>query len=280
MSQDDSQPDPATQGDGEPGSSAGGDRGPVPYSRFSEVVAEKNAAKEQAARLEGQVEALMASQGTTGPGLVQQVAPASEPDKSPERVVTKSDLDRLVLEGSISQGEADQLWEQQIQTKATNAAVDKIATQTRSKELADKANEAAARYKAVRPSIWEPGSTDRQKLQTEFDRLVAEGADGNNPMTQVHAMQAAFGKVEFLEAAKKGRPGHETHVETGHGGAAPVIGSDQNQDGSPKGLTTKERSYYKGQIDKGLYKGWGDPDLVKELTNYRNPDRAKRLSAQ
>lgn len=277
MTQDANQPDPNTQGDGEPGSSAGGDRGPVPYDRFAEVIAERNEAKAKADRLEGQVEGLMVSQGRGGSSVLQPIAAPVDAPK-PTRVLTKPDLDQLVLEGKVSQSEADRLWEKQIETNATNAAVERISSQTRAKELEDKADEAAARYRAVRPSIWDTSSPDRQKLQAEFDRLVSEGADGSNPMTQIHAMEAAFGKVEFLEAAKHGQPGHETHVEMGGGGAAPAIDTGENQDGSPRGLTKKERSHYKGMISKGYFKDWNDPNLKAEL-KHRNPERAQRLAA-
>lgn len=277
MPQDVNQSDPAIQGDGAPGSSAGGDRGPVPYDRFVKVNSKMKEAEAKANRLEGRIEGLMASQGQTGPGMLQP-SPVSVKPSEPERVFTKSDLDQLVLEGKISQGESDRLWEQQIQDNATNAAVSRINSDNRVKELTDKSTEAAARYRAVRPSIWEQGSADRQKLQAEFDRLVAEGADGNNPMTQIHAMEAAFGKVELLEAAQEGRPGHETHVETGGGGAAPVTELGENQDGSPVGLTKRERANYKKQISNGLFSGWDDPELKKELT-FRNPNRAKRAQA-
>ena len=277
MTQDANQPDPDTQGDGEPGSSAGGDRGPVPYPRFAEVIAERNEATAKASRLEGQVEGLMASQGRGGGGLLQPTAAPVE-EKAPARSLTKPDLDQLVLEGKISQSEADRLWEKQIETNATNAAVERMSSQNRTKELADKADEAAARYRAVRPSIWDTSSPDRQKLQTAFDRLVSEGADGSNPMTQIHAMELAFGNIKLLEAAQQGQPGHETHVETGGGGAAPVMEPGENQDGSPRGLTKKERAHYKGMISKGYFNGWNDPNLKAEL-KHRNPERATRLAA-
>ena len=183
---------------------------------------------------------------------------------------TRQELASLVDDGKLEQGQADQIMENQLRAKVTKEAKDAAVAAVTSNARIDRVNTEIARYKEAVPDVLNDGSAARQRVEQEFQYLVALG-DDPNAATELKALRAVYGPVDNLQ---KGEPARETHQETG--GEDPDAGDDgMRTDGMPKGLTAAQRAYYKPLIGR-LYKDW---DEVQAELKYANPRLVKRHAA-
>ena len=226
---------PASKSQGEEGKAPGGD-----YVKRSQFVAALNDVSRKA-------DAAIAEANE----LRRQLAAASaKPEVKP---ATRGELNQMVAAGTLTQEQADKIFEDQIVDRVTRAAQATASTTVsateRNRTLAAEVKE----YETLVPEAWEAGSPERAKAEKEFNRLVARGMPSDG-LTELVALQTAFGPLEVLRAAASAKGGsEETHAETG--GYRPGKGSG-TEDGAPKGLTPQQHKHYSRLIDQGTYKDW------------------------
>jgi len=250
-------------GDAAPGSSPGGEQ-MIPKSRFDEVIAEKNSLKEQVQRLSNQ----------SGPSLGVAAANGVSPQKQSqqnEKVYTRQELENAAAQGIINDDQIDVILDSQRDRKAELAAHKAVETSKR----AERIDAELLRYKAVKPEAWEEGTSQRESVKRKYNQLLADGRDPTDPLLELDAIRSTFGDIDALEtAASSGNRGLGSHEETGGDGDYSPSGPDN--DGLPK-MSSREKAFYKSQIDKGVYSDW---KAVAEELKYRNTSLSKRAAAR
>jgi len=194
----------------------------------------------------------------------------AKPADQPKRY-TRVELNAAVAEGKISQEQADAEMDRQtsenVETKAHRVALDTITAVERKKHV----DSEVARYKSVAPEILDDAHETRQRIKEEFGALVELGDDPRDVATQLKAIRAVLGPVARLEQARGGRSQHETHRETGGGGAGPErvkTGKLADQ------LNAEGRKHYEKGIESGRYKDWA---AVEDELKYARPATRQRL---
>lgn len=243
-------------GGGSPEGGPGKDGGEkqVPESRL------RAALRDQEQRLTAAFEAKLAEL---------KAAPKSDPPKR----YTKAQLSAAVEAGQITQEQADQTWEAQVQQDAM-ASAERVALETVSAaERQRHINAELNRYLAAAPEIG-PGSDDpvRQRIQDEYNYLVKTLGDEPNVTTQLKAVRAVLGPIERLEKSRSGRDQRESHRETGGEGGG---GGEPRKTGKlADRLHADARRHYEKQIESGRYKDWSE---VEAELKYASPGTRQRL---
>lgn len=197
--------------------------------------------------------------------------------KPVQKPPTRAELLRLVEEGSLTQLDADSIWEKQIKDGAAAAAVAQVRAVTNAEATERQAQAKLMGYREIVPAVWEMGSPEHAKVAAEFERLVNLGANPKSLATEAAALRAVHGDLETLQASKKSsRPGPaESHTETG-GGKPPGEGG-AGEDGVPKGLSSREKEHYEAGIKAGRYKDWA---AVNAELKFANPALRRRMGAK
>jgi len=206
------------------------------------------------ATLSGKVEGLTVSQ------------PAAQ---QPARDYSKAELQQSVDDGKLSQAQADEISEQQLERRLaarTQTAVAQSAQTTRVQTEIDA-------YKDALPAIMEEGSDERAKVQAEYQYLVGLGHPATL-VTEATALRAAFGPASGLQ---KGRRVKEPHQEGDSGAGDSGAGGGGGEPAAPKNLSKERKVHYQRQIDRGFYDGWDDDELKKEL-EYVKPSKKARAA--
>ena len=198
-----------------------------------------------------------------------------EPDPKPTRY-TRAQLKAAVDAGQISQEQADDTWAQQIEAdvteRATAAATNAVVRQT-TKERIDADISA---YRRLKPEIMENGSELREKVQAEFNVLVAAGLPGRGEAalpTQLAAIRAVLGPIDKLEKASKATRSQESHQEGGSGGQESRPAKTGNK--LVDQLDSRWREHYEAGIKQGRYpNGWKD---VEAELKFATPKTRQRL---
>lgn len=190
---------------------------------------------------------------------------------------TRAELRQAVAGGDLTQEEADTLHDRQAEVRIDrtikNAVTEAVTTQNRGTNIKTQRD----RYIELTPDVTKEGTEIRAKVETEFNDLVQNhGMDSNSAETELLAMKTALGPVEAL---RKITPNIETHEETFGVGDDPNRGGGGETLGPPKNITRDLAGHYERLIAKGIYKGWDDPVIVKELKRY-DPAIAKRGQAR
>lgn len=233
----DAHSDPDNKGD-EPRGSTDDQERTVPLTALTAETGKRQALERQVAELQGQV---------TEIGRQATEAKTTETRKTP------AELHGLVDEGRLTQAQADEIRDSQlradVQDDTQKAIKDTLSTQND----ANTVDTATKRYIAAIPDINKMESPERNKVEQHFSRLTGPGYNmsRNETRTTLLAMEAAFGPIEAVEAAKQRdrQPGHD---ETGGGEAndAEVVGGG---DGWSKDMPARNRQYYQDRINKGIY---------------------------
>ncbi len=199
--------------------------------------------------------------------------PAAPAPEKPVRV-TAADLERKVDEGEMTMMEAVDLLTKQKEVD--------LLSQMEEREQANRLFVAAAAeveaYKKGRESLSDPTSDDFKRVQAEYSKLATrygvpkEGSVESMQM-QADACERAFGSP--VKAKEVTRRRGETHVETTSGGVRGES-SATTGDGPPSWLNNDQKAWYNDRIKDGMYKGWKDPDLVREAEIIRDGDPLPR----
>ncbi len=198
---------------------------------------ERDAARLEAARLQGRIEG-------------QSAAAAAQPAKPAPKEYTAAELQQAIDDQTLTPAAAQAIRDEQSERR-NNARIDaRVDTKTDAKVVAQATSDELGRYKKAIPGLVDAASAEFAKVKIEFDFLVSNGSDPEDPRTELIASRIAFGDVAKLEkiGAESRR---ETHPETG-GGRDPGPDGGQRADAWPKDMTAKHRRYYQLQIDKGV----------------------------
>lgn len=192
--------------------------------------------------------------------ILQKIAKPAEP--APEKTYTRAELDSAVAKGSLSQAQADQIIERQsaaaIEAKVEKAVETKIAERTQSGTVGAK----MARYRELVPDLADEKSKVSQRCAAVYQELIDEGLPANRA-TALAAVKQVCGALDALEAAKTaGQRETSEEAGAGHGGASVPAGAPAS---IFKGIPNRFREHYAKGLEKGLYRGWDDPDLKAEL---------------
>lgn len=224
----------------------------IPKVRLDEVLAEARSAKEALAqereariRLEEQVKAMQA---------------AAKTPTQPQKVYTRAELNQMVEEGKISREQAEDYLDQVRELRLREAISKELAERDAQRERVARVKTELQRYKELVPEVMKAGTEEREQVTQEFNYLVSLGQP-NDATTELAALRAVFGPVEKLERKKQMRGERERFQESG--------GRRDDGGGAPKGkepdLPSRYREHYQRLIDRGIYKGWDDEQLQKEL---------------
>jgi hypothetical protein len=209
----------------------------VPYARFKEVNDKVQQEREARIRAEERAKAL-------------------ESTKVPEaqKIYTRQELRQMVTESKISQDQMDEYMEAKLRAELQQDVV-KVGNE---RERSTKVLQEIARYKSHVPDIAKDGTEDRIKVEKEFQYLVAHGQP-KSESTELAALRAVYGPVEKLEK-KRVLDERESFQDVGNGR------KPEDKGNSPfKNLPQRYKDHYEKQIAKGIYKGWDDPRIKKEI---------------
>ena len=192
--------------------------------------------------------------------LTQQSQQAGQAEK-PQRY-TRQQLNTAVTNCTITQEDADNIWDQQVQAEIDEKIAAGVAQGIAENSVASKVTEGLARYKAAYPSLDDANSEEFTKVQAKFDQMVNHFGMPKNAGTELAALEATFGPVE-KKAPRKGREIIQSFDES-VGASGGTKGGDKQADPSAS-ITGRRKAFYEGEIGKGIYSGWDDPKLKAEL---------------
>ena len=256
--QDVTAPDAASEGEGEgrPGPGAPGDVSPNKEIEGLRTGLRAERGKRQA------LEVRLAEVN----GKLQGLTEVGQPRKAEsESQISRAQLREKVVAGEITEAEAEQVWESQFERRLGQRIESVVNTRIGEAQTSTAVETQIASYREVVPDVMTEGSSARERVQQEYNFLTSTGAP-DGVTTQLQALRAAFGPVEALKKIKGERP--ETHhQDVGSGTGGTDAGKDETgmrADGTPKGLTARQRDHYTPKVGPGkLYKDW--PAVMDEL---------------
>lgn len=195
------------------------------------------------------------------------------PVEAPKRY-SRAELNAAAAAGTITQEAADSEWERQIREDARLDARQEAQSTVSEAHRKERVTSEIARYTALVPELLQEGSTDRSKVRAEFQYLTGLGSP-RTLETELAAIRAAFGPVETLEQARRGKPSFESHQEHGAGG-----GEHPRKQGNGKlidTLSARERKHYERQIEQGVINDWA---AVEDELKYAKAHVRKRMGAK
>jgi hypothetical protein len=182
--------------------------------------------------------------------------------EAPEREHTRAELQSLVEDGKLTQGQADDILDRQRDRRYSRELDERLERRDAANQVQQDVVYEMRRYQEAIPKVKDQGSEERARVQTEFNYLIAKGDDPDSLSTQLKALRMAFGPVEKLQETTDAT--RETHQETG--GAAEPAGGKAAADEPPKDLSPRELRHYQKGLDQGRYKNW---DEVRAELKYK-----------
>ena len=185
----------------DPATTKGDDDGKkmVPLDALEAERAKRHDLERRVAGMQGQLQGLKDATSA-------QAAPAEEP-------LTAAELRTAVEQGKITQAEADDLRDRQLEDRLTSRLTGALESTLSARDISSRVDTDIARYKAAIPEIDESGSAQREKVQREYDYLVGMGHKPDDLRTELLAVRSAFGPIDDLERVRVRE--RETHGETG-----------------------------------------------------------------
>lgn len=184
---------------------------------------------------------------------------------------TRAQLLAAVEEGQVSQAQADEIWERQIERRVERKMGEEIERRSVQSQRSTLVTSELNRYKSAVPELLEDGSDVRQRVESEYTFLLSTGL---NPglETELAAVRAVLGPADRLKA-NPGARRQETHQETGYGSDSGTGGKDRS---FKDRLSPSYRAYYDDQIRKGRYKNW---KAVEDELKHADPHKRERIFA-
>ena len=234
----------------------GGDKQTVPVDGYRRMRQRAQAAEDENQDLRLQVAELrgrLDGQGSSG---------ANSQTSEPKRY-TRTQLRAAVNEGKITEEEMDAVIQRQMEETITDKLSKKLNADRKADAVSQAADIQMRRYKAAVPDLLDKTTDTFAKVKKEWQSLMELGYESDDLRTELLAVKAALGDIDALEKKPKELE-RETHKETG-GRDAETPDVDLRTDGIPKGLSGPQRQHYQRLIENGMYKGWDDPKLQKEM---------------
>jgi hypothetical protein len=180
------------------------------------------------------------------------------PPAPPPKEFTREELNKAVEDETLTQSAADAILEKQLEARITRKAEERIAETTAAASQTAAQDAEVGQYTEAHPELKDKTSPKFQKVESEYQRLVASGLPKGRA-TEVAALKIALGPPDVL--SDRTREARETHVETGGAGGGggekpPAVGENS--------VPKKYRAHYARMIDQGQYTGWNDPKIEAE----------------
>ena len=192
-------------------------------------------------------------------------------EEAPKRY-TRKELNAAVEAGQISRDQADEVWDTQVRTEATEVAARTAREVVVGNATKERIDADLASYKRLKPEIMDKSSETRGKIVEEFTYLVGIGKP-RDEATELAAIRAVLGPLEKLERVARASRSEESHQESGGSGSG-----DRPKGGGGKGLVDKldarAKEHYEKGIKQGRYKDWKE---VEAELKYATPQRRQQL---
>lgn len=217
----------------------------IPKDRFDQVYARtKDAevklqqAREDKARLEGELEALK-----------------RQPAAPVQPRYTATQLQQMIDDGKATVGQVLAYQEETLTKELDGRLERKLAEKLASSNKVSTLQQEITKYKQTVPEVTQEGTKERLAVEREYSYLVNLGYDANDPRTELMAVRAALGSVETIQERRSAK-------------AIPAQGRDTMQDiqasggGKPgekdilKTMTSAQKQHYQRMIDRNVYTGW------------------------
>lgn len=215
--------------------------------------------EKQLAALRGKVDGLAQASPPA-----QKAAPKAE---APKPKYSRAQLREMVNNGTITEDQMDEQLEKQLREQISYETRSTLAQEVSAAKTQSKVETQIESYMSKYPSLNDKSSDTFKKVEKAFNSLTALGDPSDSAATELKALMVALGPVEASRVPQGVDKRPETFQETG--GSAPSDSPSAEGPEWAKGLTGGQRNYYKGLIDKGIYKGFNDPQLKSDLEGAR-----------
>ena len=217
----------------------------VPYTRFAEVIAERN-------RYKAELDQSRQVSSTSAPAAPSTTA---QPQAAAPQFYSRATLAQAVENGTITQEQMDAQLDWQVQYRA-----DQTARQTAQQMLQSQTlRQDLGTYQQFVPNVVVPGTQEHDRYQREHAWLVSQLGAQESEYTRLAAMRSAFGDLDTLRKTRAKPVPPAAHQEVGAGSSQPPT---TTKPGDPVAkLNNEQRELYKTMIEKGVYKDW---DAVRE----------------
>lgn len=260
-------PDDDDPAGSEPGNTdddpSGGDDDPqmIPKAKMDSLLgknrgltSELAAVRETNANLQGQLDA-------------GQKAPAQT------RVYSAVELSQAVANGEITQPDADQIRDTQLENRIVAKVAETVATTTANQARVTTVQADMARYTEAYPDIRVAGTEMRNRVEEEFSYLTNLGHPAD-ATTEVLAVRAVVGPTSRIGKIKKPTPLREVDEQGGSGGDNPPGDGDKKAK-----LSSDEKAYYTPMVGKGkMYSDWDAVHAEMKFSNSRMREKMQRLA--
>ena len=230
--------------------------------RLSKLDGELSSEREERAKLQGQITS-----------LGQAPAEPAEPEAPAKKVYTAAELEQAVMDGHITQSQSVQIIREQ-DKDSIREEIRASEQRTRKEIIAETAlNAKKQAYIDAYPDVLVDGTTDRNKLLSSYNELVADGSP-DSASTEIAAMKLAFGPPP--NSTPRDKTAESREVDASGGGGAPGPASDAGGDDPSAGVkkTERQREHYTKKVASGAYT-WDQAKL--EIVAYRPGDGRARM---
>mgnify|MGYP000379803830 FL=1 len=250
--QDVTAPEAANQGQGD-GGPGPGNQGDVSPNDELEALRKENEGLRTGMLSEREKRQTRDIQLAEANGKLQGLSEAGQPRKTEdEPKITRAQLRVKVEANEMTEAEAEQIWEGQFERRLGQRIDTTVKTAMGEAQAVNTVSAQIDAYSEVMPEVMTEGSGERQRVQEEYNFLTSTGAPDGLP-TQLQALRAAFGPINALKKIKGERP-DTSHQDVGSGtGSGDEGGTGMRTDGTPKGLTARQRDYYTPRVGPGKY---------------------------
>jgi len=194
------------------------------------------------------------------------LAARNEVATPPPKVFSEAELDQLIQDGKIDEGQKAQVLREQMKRELKTELTGELAQQNQATSQQDKVAAVIQKYRDVMPDLATKGSENRQKAEEEYKALAeieGQPADAFAALQmEARALRAAFGPpTKVVERTAAHAAADEQGSSGGGGSAAP-----STKELGGLSLSDSQKAHYTRMIDQGLYKDW---DAVKAEVNYK-----------
>lgn len=186
-------------------------------------------------------------------------------NKQTVKEYSRSELRKLVEDEQITQEQADDIYDRQLERKFEQRLDSRLNEHTKSMSSQAFIENQLQEYRNLIPNLMVKGSEERDKAASEYQYLISTGSK-DSVATELAAVRSAFGPIEKLKA--QGFRDVQHHQETGGAGSP-----REKPKGLQANLSARERNYYQKQIDNGMYKDW---DAVEKLLKSHGNNTVRR----
>ncbi len=179
-------------------------------------------------------------------------------EKNTPKPVSRKDLLEKVDAGEMSQVEADEISEKQLEYRVA----DQVETVIKNTAVATKLQEELSAYENSVPELSDESSELYANVKREYQYLVQTLGMPDTTNTTLAAVRSIVGPANALKKIgirKQTGDGHQENSGNGTSGSS-------NSGGKTPQMTTRQKEYYSNGIRNGAYENWDA--VYKELKAY------------